>query len=244
MKWIVVSVIIVLILGFMVAAAMFGGAPPVVTTSAATNINTTEAVLNGNLHDFGTHPHVAEVYFLWGTTRDGPYPNKTTPQEMNNRGAFSFNLTGLTPNTTYYFKAKAVCSFFNGTDIGDENSFITPLEWTAPTQVTFPDVNLEAAIREATNNPEGPIYISDLEPLATLEAQERGISDITGLEYCVNLEYCDLRSNNISDISPLIENSGLAVEDTVYLNGNPLSTTSINVYIPQLETRGIDVRYK
>ena len=243
MKWIVVSVIIVLILGFMVAAAMFGGAPPGVTTSAATNINTTEVVLNGNLYDFGTHPHVAEVYFLWGTTRDGPYPNQTTPQEMNNRGAFSFNLTGLTPNTTYYFKAKAVCSFFNGTDIGDENSFVTPREWTTPIQVTLPDANLEDIIREAISKPKGPINISDLESLTTLEAEEMGISNLTGLEYCVNLYELDLSSNNISDISPLIENSGLAVEDTVYLNGNPLSTTSINVYIPQLETRGVDVRY-
>jgi len=244
MKRIAISLVIVLILGLLfVGAMMFGGAPPVVATSAATNINTTEAVLNGYLGDFGTHPHIAEVYFLWGTTRDGPYPNKTTPQEMNNRGAFSFNLTGLTPDTTYYFKAKAVCSFFNGTDIGDETSFITPGEWTASTQVTFPDVNLEAAIREAINNPEGPIYFSGLESLTTLEAQERGISDLTGLEYCVNLEYCDLRSNNISDISPLVENSGLSVEDTVYLNGNPLSTTSINVYIPQLDIRGVDVRY-
>jgi len=243
MKWLVVTVIIVLILGFMVASAMFGGAPPGVTTSAATNINTTEAVLNGNLYDFGTHPHVAEVYFLWGETRDGPYPNQTTPQEMNNRGAFSFNLTGLSPNTTYYFKAKAVCSFFNGTDIGYENSFVTPREWTTPIQVTLPDANLEDVIREAISKPNGPINISDLESLTTLEAEELGISNLTGLEYCVNLYELNLSSNNISDISPLIENSGLAVEDTVYLNGNPLSTTSINVYIPQLETRGVDVRY-
>jgi len=27
------------------------------------------------------------------------------------------------------------------------------------------------------------------------------------------------------------------------LSGNPLSTTSVNVYIPQLKQRGVDVRY-
>jgi len=29
----------------------------------------------------------------------------------------------------------------------------------------------------------------------------------------------------------------------VYLTGNPLSPTSVDVYIPQLEGRGVDVNY-
>ncbi|MFC1875108.1 hypothetical protein ACFLY3_03035 [Chloroflexota bacterium] len=125
MKRIAFSLIIVLILGLLfLASMMFSGAPPYVTTNDATNINATEAVLNGNLHDFGT-AWSAEVYFVWGTTHDGPYPNKTTPQEMSTREAFSFNLTGLSIDTTYYFKAKAVCSLFNGTDYGDEKMFTT-----------------------------------------------------------------------------------------------------------------------
>jgi hypothetical protein len=33
------------------------------------------------------------------------------------------------------------------------------------------------------------------------------------------------------------------VEDFVDLSGNPLSTTSINDYIPQLEIRGVIVTY-
>jgi hypothetical protein len=40
-----------------------------------------------------------------------------------------------------------------------------------------------------------------------------------------------------------VENSGLSVGDKVYLGDNPLSTTSINVYIPQLEARGVTVTY-
>jgi len=31
--------------------------------------------------------------------------------------------------------------------------------------------------------------------------------------------------------------------DTVYLSDNPLSETSINVYIPELEARGVRVYY-
>jgi len=71
----------------------------------------------------------------------------------------------------------------------------------------FPDSNLEAAVREAINKPEGPIYVSDLELLTTLVAQDRDISDLGGLEYCVNLQELQVEQNNIIDLSPL---AGLA----------------------------------
>ena len=47
--------------------------------------------------------------------------------------------------------------------------------------------------------------------------------------------------NNIRDISPLVMNSGLSEGDFVHLGGNPLSDESINVYIPQLLERGVNV---
>jgi hypothetical protein len=40
-----------------------------------------------------------------------------------------------------------------------------------------------------------------------------------------------------------VENSGLSAGDTVNLSGNPLSDTSMNVYIPQLEERRVNVIY-
>ena len=54
-------------------------------------------------------------------------------------------------------------------------------------EITFPDSNLEAAIRAAIGKPEGSILPSDLEGLTSLDASERGITDLTGLEYCTNL---------------------------------------------------------
>ncbi len=202
---------------------------------------------------------------------------------------------------------------------------------TADQEVIFPDPNLEAAIREAISKSEGTIYISDLEGLASLDASERDITDLTGLEYCVNLERLWLYRNQISDVSPLasltdltgvelnwnqirdisplalltnvivlnmahnqisdisplgslanltmlfldrnqitdvsplvsltnltmlslwkneisdikslVNNVGLSKGDTVRLNFNPLSTTSVDVYIPQLQERGVDVSW-
>ena len=61
--------------------------------------------------------------------------------------------------------------------------------------LSFPDSSLEAAIREAINKPEGPIVISDLEPFTALETRGRGISDLTGLEYCINLQVLEPLNN-------------------------------------------------
>ncbi len=107
----------------------------------------------------------------------------------------------------------------------------------------FPDANLRAAIREALNKPQGLIYTYELEALIRLEAPQRGISDVSGLEYLINLWVLNLGGNNISDILPLVENSGVSAGDFVNLSGNPLSATSVDVYIPQLEARGVDVIY-
>jgi len=40
-----------------------------------------------------------------------------------------------------------------------------------------------------------------------------------------------------------VSNPGLSEGDEVDLSSNPLSDTSINTYIPQLEARGVNVGY-
>lgn len=109
--------------------------------------------------------------------------------------------------------------------------------------VTFIDPNLEAAIREAIGKVTGSICRWDLEGLTSLSASERNIADLTGLEYCTNLTELDLRGNEISDISPLVQNEGLGEGDTIGLQGNPLSWESVNIYIPELRGRGVTVVY-
>jgi internalin A len=76
-------------------------------------------------------------------------------------------------------------------------------------EVVFPDANLEAAIREKIGKPSGSIQQRDLEFLSDLEAHGRGITDLTGLEYCANLTALSLTSNLISDISPLAQLTNL-----------------------------------
>jgi len=107
----------------------------------------------------------------------------------------------------------------------------------------FPDLNLEAAIREAIGKPKGPIYPSDLEGLTSLDAMERNISDHTGLEHCTSLTELYLGYNQISDISALVDNPGLGEGDEVNLGSSTLSDDSINIYILQLQARGVIVQY-
>ena len=91
--------------------------------------------------------------------------------------------------------------------------------------------------------------ISDISPLANLtDLEELGlghnqISDIWPLANLTNLWRLYLDGNQISDISPLVENEGLSEGDDVDLRWNPLNWDSINIYIPQLEARGVTVYY-
>ncbi|MFZ5518078.1 MAG: leucine-rich repeat domain-containing protein [Candidatus Zhuqueibacterota bacterium] len=73
----------------------------------------------------------------------------------------------------------------------------------ATVTVVFPDANLEAAVRDALEIPTAPITDADMLMLATLVANDENISNLTGLEYALNLSILSLRENNISDLSPL-----------------------------------------
>ena len=72
-------------------------------------------------------------------------------------------------------------------------------------EIHIPDVNLANAIRESLGlGEEAPITEAVMRRLpATLDASDRGIADLTGLEYATNLRDLSLYNTNVSDISPL-----------------------------------------
>ena len=98
--------------------------------------------------------------------------------------------------------------------------------------VTFPDLNLEAAIRRETNKPSGSIYTFDLEAIIEVSAPTIGISDLTGLEHCLNLQELYLSGNNISDISALAGLNNLQMLD---LSSNNISDISALAGLSNLE---------
>ena len=71
--------------------------------------------------------------------------------------------------------------------------------------VEVPDPNLRLLIREALSLPEAaPLTQGQMQRLTQLDAGgDRGISNLTGLEYATNIQSLELYNNPIVDISPL-----------------------------------------
>ena len=79
-----------------------------------------------------------------------------------------------------------------------------------------------------------------------IEAENRwvnnnSVSDVSPLAGLTRLTSLNLHDNNISDISPLVENAGLGSGDSVVVGANPLSYPSIYTHIPALQERGVEV---
>jgi Leucine-rich repeat (LRR) protein len=73
-----------------------------------------------------------------------------------------------------------------------------------PEVVVFPDSNLEIIIREALSKPaDEEILSTELARLKKLSIKNTNISDLTGLEYCLNLTSLEIRGGTLTDISPL-----------------------------------------
>ena len=91
--------------------------------------------------------------------------------------------------------------------------------------------------------------IEDISPLSNLteltwtELSVNNITDISPIAGLTNLRSVQLNNNQITDISPLVENEGLSTGDVIDLQWNPLNENSINIYIPQLQARGVDVSW-
>ena len=93
--------------------------------------------------------------------------------------------------------------------------------------VHIPDLNLRTAIAEALGkSPTAPITAEEMEGLPSLEAQNRGIKDLTGLQFATNLrslflgEWWHGTGNQISDLSPI---AGLINLQKLWISNNPIS---------------------
>jgi len=83
--------------------------------------------------------------------------------------------------------------------------------------------------------------LANLTNLESLNLGDDGISDISPVANLTNLTEILLHSNQISDISPLVNNPALGQGDHVSLGDNPLSSDSIEVYLPELRARGVAI---
>ena len=94
---------------------------PGITTASVTNIGNTTATGGGNVISDGGAP-VTERGICWSTSHN-PTISGSHDNSGTGMGEFTVNMTGLTPNTTYYVKAYAINS--QGPAYGEEVSFKT-----------------------------------------------------------------------------------------------------------------------
>jgi hypothetical protein len=163
--------------------------------NGAAGVSLTAALLSSAFSDFDAgDTHNASQWRVTATTGDYSDP-------VFDSGTDTTNLTSITvppgtfgPNTIYYWRVRHQDNYGAWSSYSRESSFATRI---------FPDGNLEAAVGEALGKPGDPVRVFDLEGLNTLDVSDRNISDVTGLEYCINLTLLYLQNNQLSDISPL-----------------------------------------
>ncbi len=146
--------------------------------------------------------------------------------EMDVLGISHNNISDLSPISNMQ---KLTILFASGNDVSD----LSPLSGLTSLTMLFLDSN---DINDLSR-------LSNLTELTDLAVGYNNIDDLAPLSNLVALGHLRLSGNQIADISPLVDNPGMDSGDTVYLSDNPLSETSINVYIPELEARGVRVYY-
>jgi uncharacterized protein (TIGR02145 family) len=97
---------------------------PILNTTAVSEITGISAISGGYISNAGVSP-VSARGAVWSTN---PQPTADLPTKTSNgsgNGTFTSNLTGLSPNTTYYVRAYATNSNGSQYSYGQEESFTT-----------------------------------------------------------------------------------------------------------------------
>jgi internalin A len=86
--------------------------------------------------------------------------------------------------------------------------------------VAFADPTLESVVRAIIKVPDGDIMPEDLLDVTEIDAPQRNIRDLEGIQYCVSLRRLTLRSNAVAQLGPL---AGLVQLSDLDLSSNQLS---------------------
>lgn len=89
----------------------------------------------------------------------------------------------------------------------------------------LPDNSVTLVNVKIDTNNNGLIEVSEVEDITYLFIQYSNISDLTGIEYFVNLKYLFINNNNISTVDNLY---GLTQMERLFCNTNQISTLNID----------------
>ncbi|MDE0042860.1 MAG: leucine-rich repeat domain-containing protein, partial [Candidatus Poribacteria bacterium] len=134
------------------------------------------------------------------------------------------NANGSVKRDTWTSSFRDIISALDYPDRVGEPPVITQPEVLPGGHVRIPDSNLRAAVSESLNkNPNAPFTVEEIEGLETLLVSNRGIRDVTGLQFATGLRRLDITGNLISDLSPI---AGLINLEYLRLIGNNVSDLS------------------
>lgn len=126
---------------FTTLASGSGITKPVVTTNSASSITSTGAVCGGNVTSDGGSSIIRKG-ICWSTSAN---PEENTSQTVyhnsNSTGTYSCDVTGLSPNTTYHFRAFAVNE--KGVGYGEDKSFTTTQATTSAWLTYYDDSTID-----------------------------------------------------------------------------------------------------
>ncbi len=124
---------------------IFAPSAPTVLTGAKTNVTTSNATLAGSITNNGGNA----VTFSGIVISTSPSPTRgsvgvidSATNPLVTSGMFSLNITGLSPATTYYYRAYAVNPV--GTSYGADSTFTTNASAVAPTVLRTAATNVQA----------------------------------------------------------------------------------------------------
>lgn len=130
---------------------------PVVETKTATGIAPISVTLNGNVISNGG-ASLTERGMLWGETTPITLESNKAISTQVAVGNYSVNVSGLTPGTTYYFKAYAVNG--SGVGYGDQLSFTTTIGSPIVQTLTSSEVSNNTATLKGRMDSDGGAAIS------------------------------------------------------------------------------------
>lgn len=138
------------------------------------------------------------------------YLNDELVEEITDRYTTSYTYSELLPETLYQLKVEFV--YMDGTSETVTSDVMTS---TPPVGevVVFADKNLKNAISNQLKIQHRDIYSDDMEKLTYLDASYSDISDLTGLEFAVNLTELMVYGNQIENLSPIANLTNLASLD-------------------------------
>jgi hypothetical protein len=115
-----------------------GNNPPTITSVFTSEVQARGVMLHASVNPNGL---ATTVSFAWGTTPGGPYPNTQDASEQltgTQVQTASLSLSGLTPDTSYYYIVTATNA--DGSVTSGEQSFTTPAVEGNPAYGSTPDV--------------------------------------------------------------------------------------------------------